>query len=120
MKTKPRDILRRQTFIACLCEGGQGAQLDPRTNEGRDDLPVVPNLPASKRSDAGGNAGKNIAPLVLADIWAARENRTVETTNRFAVARRPTLVRVSSCAQNSQSERKNIALRQSLCYELTP
>ena len=86
MKTKPSDILRRQTFIACLCEGGQGAQLDTRTNEGRDDLPVVPNLSASERSDAGGNAGQNIAPLVLADIWAAQQ-------------RRPTLVRVSSCVR---------------------
>jgi hypothetical protein len=34
-----------------------GAQLDTTTNEGRANLPVCPNLTASKRSNAGGTMG---------------------------------------------------------------
>ena len=62
--------------------------LDTATIEGRADLPVGPNLSASERSDVGGNAGKNIAPLVLSNIWAVRQHR-------------PTLVVVSrACCPN--------------------
>jgi hypothetical protein len=62
--------------------------LDTSTNDGRANLPVCPNLTASKRSNAAepwGYARQNIAPLVLVEVWAARQ-------------RRPTLVVVSSCA----------------------
>jgi hypothetical protein len=63
-------------------------QLDTTTNDGRANLPVCPNLTASKRSNAGGTVGirhENIAPLVLVEVWAARQ-------------RRPTLVAVSGYA----------------------
>jgi hypothetical protein len=56
---------------------GQHA-LDTPTNDGRANLPVCPNLTASKRSDAGGTMGyacQNIAPLVLLEVWAARQRR---------------------------------------------
>ena len=46
-------------------------------NDGRANLPVCLNLTASKRSDAGGTMGiytrKNIALLVLVEVWAARQ-----------------------------------------------
>jgi hypothetical protein len=49
------------------------------TKDGGANLPVCPNLSASKRSDAGGTMGirtrKNIAPLVLVEIWAAWQRR---------------------------------------------
>ena len=54
------------------------SQLDTTTNDGRANLPVCPNLTASKRSNAGGtmgNAHENIAPLVLAEVWAERHLR---------------------------------------------
>jgi len=55
------------------------AHLDTPTNDGGANLPVCPNLIASKRSDAGGTMGiyahKNIAPLVLVEVWTARQRR---------------------------------------------
>jgi hypothetical protein len=49
----------------------KGAHLG--ANTGRVELLLGPDLTASERSDAGGNAGKNIAPLVLAEVLAARQ-----------------------------------------------
>jgi hypothetical protein len=46
----------------------KGAHLG--ANPGRAELLLCPDLTASERGDAGGNAGKNIAPLVLAEVWA--------------------------------------------------
>jgi hypothetical protein len=67
-------------------------QFDTIPNDGRANLPVCPNLTARQRSNAGGTMGirtrQNIAPLVLVEVWAARQ-------------RRPTLV-VSSSAQKQR------------------
>ena len=52
------------------------AHFDTNTNDGRANLPVCQNLTASQRSDADGTMRirrKNIAPLVLGEVWAARQ-----------------------------------------------
>jgi hypothetical protein len=59
---------------------GHKAQSAP-TNDGRANLPVCLNLTLGKRSDAGGTflgyAHRNIAPLVLVEVWAAQQHRPI-------------------------------------------
>jgi hypothetical protein len=51
------------------------AHFGTNTNDGRANLPVCSNLTASQRAmlaEPWGYARKNIAPLVLVEVWAAR------------------------------------------------
>ncbi len=55
------------------------------TNPGRAELPLCPNLPGSKHSDADGIPGQILAWLIVAKIQAARQRRpTLEAVSAQA------------------------------------
>ena len=75
--------------------------------DGSANLPVCPNLTASKRSDADGTilgyVHKNIAPLVLVEVWAAQQHR-------------PTLVEPRRAWISGRLKSKVLASRRFLVY----
>ena len=51
--------------------------LDTTTFQGGAELPLCPDFTAREQSPAGGNANRNIAELVLAEVWAERLRPTL-------------------------------------------
>jgi hypothetical protein len=67
------------TFVASAkAEKADSRHLYTTPNDVRANLPVCPNLTASKRAmlaEPWEYARENIAPLVLVEVWAARQRR---------------------------------------------